>query len=162
MSKSESQNASLHDRFISGKLGTRVTKNDEFMMKMVFPDMNYNRVRMSKSSAYIQADRVSADGGHISVMVPHDRVRETPYGYALTLDAGHVQYLKRWQVYEQTLPYQGGVGVNVSMSKKYFNPKTARRRNDDYPDDQAQTTWAEWKRAAEAQQRAGNTVKIRA
>lgn len=154
-------NAERNAKFMAWKLGTRVTKNDQFMMRTVFPGMNYSRVRESKSSTVIRADRVSPDGEHISVMVPYDRVRETPYGYALTLDAGHVQYPKNWQVSEQTLPNRGGVGINVSMSREYFRPKAVKRRNEGYMDDPAQTTWSEWRRAAEAQQRAGNTVRIR-
>ncbi len=156
-----SPNAEKHRKYLAGELGTKVTKNDEFMMRMVFPGMNYNKVRHSKSSTYAHADRVSKDGEHISVMVPGDRVRATPYGFALTLDSGHVQYLKSWQVTNQTKPYGGVVGLNVSMSRKYFNPKPSRVRNDGYPSDAKQRTWDEWLKAAKAQQRKGNIVSIR-
>ena len=156
-----SHNAKLHEKFMAGELGTKVTKNDKFMMENAFPDMNYSRTRLSKSSSYARADRVSPDGNHISVMVPSERIRETPYGYALTLDSGNVQYLKTWQVSAQTLPHKGQVGVNVSMSKQYFKPKPSRVKNEKYGNDPKQLKWDEWLKAAKKQQRAGNTVSIR-
>ena len=37
-------------------------------METVFPGMNYNKVRRSKSSTYAYADRVSKDGDDIKVL----------------------------------------------------------------------------------------------
>ena len=45
------------------------------MMKTVFPGMNYNKVRCSKSSTYAYADRVSKDGERINVMVSADNIK---------------------------------------------------------------------------------------
>lgn len=53
--KTASVNADKHRKYLAGELGTRVTKNEEFMMKTVFPGMNYNKVRRSKSNTYAYA-----------------------------------------------------------------------------------------------------------
>lgn len=51
-------------------------------MKTVFPGMNYNKVRRSKSGTYAYADRVSKDGERISVMVSADNIKVLP-AYAM-------------------------------------------------------------------------------
>ena len=130
-----SVNADRHRKYLAGELGTKVTKSDEFMMNVVFPGMNYSKVRHSKSSTYAYADRVSKDGEHINVLVSSDNIKQTKFGYALQLDATHVQYVKDWQVSAQTLPHKGQVGVNVSLSKKYFNPKGTKYRNSGFSSD---------------------------
>lgn len=160
-SASASPNAAKHERYMSGAIGTRVTKNDEFLMKMVYPEMNYWKIRYSKSSGYAHADRVSKDGNTISVLVPGERLKKTPYGFALQLDRDTVQYVKDWLVTAQTLPYEGTVGANVTLSKKYFNPKKTKYKDLDYDSDASLTTWDNWKSAAVAQQKAGNYVSIR-
>lgn len=73
-----SPNADRHKRYLAGELGAKVTKSDEFMMKTVFPGMNYNKVRHSKSSTYAYADRVSKDGERINVMVSADNIKVLP------------------------------------------------------------------------------------
>lgn len=70
-----SPNADRHKKHLAGELGAKVTKNDEFMMKTVFPGMNYNKVRCSKSSTYAYADRVSKDGERINVMVSAGNIK---------------------------------------------------------------------------------------
>lgn len=80
--KTASVNADKHRKYLAGELGTKVTKNDEFMMETVFPGMNYNKVRRSKSSTYAYADRVSKDGERINVMVPADDIKVLP-AYAM-------------------------------------------------------------------------------
>ena len=77
-----SVNADKHRKYLAGELGTKVTKNDEFMMETVFPGMNYNKVRRSKSSTYAYADRVSKDGERINVMVSADDIKVLP-AYAM-------------------------------------------------------------------------------
>lgn len=77
--KTASVNADRHRKCLAGELGTKVTKNDEFMMKTVLPGMNYNKVRRSKSSTYAYADRVSKDGERINVMVSPTTSRRSPY-----------------------------------------------------------------------------------
>lgn len=52
------------------------------MMKTVFPGMNYNKVRRSKSGTYAYADRVSKDGERINVMVSADNIKVLP-AYAM-------------------------------------------------------------------------------
>lgn len=42
-SGSVSRNAKLHEKFVAGELGTKVTKNDKFTMENAFPNMNYSR-----------------------------------------------------------------------------------------------------------------------
>lgn len=158
---SVSQNASNHERYVTGALGSKITRNDEFLMKMVYPDMNYWKSSSSKSSSYSHADRVSKDGNTISVLVPSERLKKTPYGYALQLDRDTVQYVKSWSVTAQTLPYKGTVGANVTLSKKYFNPKKTKYKDLDYESDAQLTTWEKWKSAAVAQQKAKNYVSIR-
>ena len=76
--KTASVNADKHRKYLAGELGTKVTKNDEFMMETVFPDMNYNKVRRSKSNTYAYADRVSKDGERINVMVSADDIKVLP------------------------------------------------------------------------------------
>ena len=154
-------NSEMHRKFVGGELSTRVTKNDEFMMRTVMPDMNYYRKRSSKSSAYAHADRVSKDESHICVMVNHEAVKPTKYGYSLQLDRDHVAYVKGWQVYGHTEPYKGQTGVEVVLSKKYFNPKKTRYPNEDYSADSKNLRWDEWLKAARRQQRSGNHVSIR-
>lgn len=77
-----SPNADRHKKHLAGEFGTKVTKNDEFMMKTVFPGMNYNKVRRSKSGTYAYADRVSKDGERINVMVSADNIKVLP-AYAM-------------------------------------------------------------------------------
>ena len=76
--KTASVNADKHRKYLAGELGTRVTKNEEFMMKTVFPGMNYNKVRRSKSNTYAYADRVSKDGELINVMVSAGNIKVLP------------------------------------------------------------------------------------
>lgn len=52
------------------------------MMETVFPGMNYNKVRRTKSSTYAYADRVSKDGERINVMVSADDIKVLP-AYAM-------------------------------------------------------------------------------
>ena len=155
------RNAEMHRKYVDGKLSTRITKNDRFMMDTVLPGMNYYKKRSSKSSVYAHADRVSKDSSHICVMVSHDAVRATKYGYSLQLDRDHVVYVKNWQVYGHTVPYKGQTGVEVAMSKKYFKPKRVNRPNEAYSVDRKNLQWSEWVKAAKEQQRAGNIVSIR-
>ena len=51
-------------------------------METVFPGMNYNKVRRSKSNTYAYADRVSNDGERINVMVSADDIKVPP-AYAM-------------------------------------------------------------------------------
>lgn len=74
-----SPNADRHKKYLAGELGTKVTKNDGFMMRAAFPGMNYNKVRHFKSSTYAYADRVSKDGEHINVMVSADSINCSPH-----------------------------------------------------------------------------------
>lgn len=73
--KTASVNADKRRKYLAGELGTKVAKNDEFMMKTVFPGMSYSKVRRSKSSTYAYADRVSKDGERINVMVSADNIK---------------------------------------------------------------------------------------
>lgn len=83
--KTASVNADRHKKYLAGELGTKVTKNDEFMMNTVFPGMNYNKVRHSKSSTYAYADRVSKDGERINVTVSADNIKVFPAYAVLSL-----------------------------------------------------------------------------
>lgn len=76
--KTASVNADRHKKYLAGELGTKVTKNDESMMKTVFPGMNYNKVRRFKSGTYAYADRVSNDGEHINVTISADNIKVLP------------------------------------------------------------------------------------
>lgn len=76
--KTASVNADKHRKYLAGELGTKVTKNDESMMKTVLPGMNYNKVRRSKFGTYAYADRVSKGGERINVMVSADNIKVLP------------------------------------------------------------------------------------
>lgn len=160
VSKEMEDNARLHAKYIAGKLNTRITKKDKFMMEMLYPDMDYNKTG-SGSSVYVHANRVSKDEEHIAVMVDSGILKPTKYGFALQLDETHVQYIKDWQLKGQTLPYKGQVGTNVSLSKKYWNPKETKYANPDFSQDSKQLSWDTWVKAAKEQQAYGNIVSVR-
>lgn len=156
-----SRNAAMHERYMAGELGTKVTNHDDFLMRQVFPDMNYWKQKESKTSGYAHADRVSPDRSHIVVMVDPAHIRETKYGYALQLDRDNVAYLKSWQVMLQSEPYKGQTGVNVALNQRYFKVSKARYQSNDFAADGKNLTYSEWVKAAEEQQRRGNTVSMR-
>lgn len=161
VSKEMQDNARRHEKYINGELGTKITKDDEFMMKMLYPDMDYNKVRESASSTYVRANRVSKDEEHIAVMVGPGMLKPTRYGFALQLDETHVQYVKGWQLKGQYLPYKGQVGTNVSLSKKYWNPKEAKASNPDFFAEAENLSWGHWLSVAKMQQSHGNIVSVR-
>ena len=160
ISKEMQDNARRHAKYVAGELNTKITKNDQFAMDVLFPDMDYNKTG-SGSSVYANANRVSRDEEHIAVLVPHSALHETPYGFALQLDEEHVQYVKTWQLTSQVLPYRGIQGTNVSLSKKYWNPKKTKYKDPNYSSDPEQLSWDTWVQGAKAQQAAGNVVSIR-
>lgn len=156
-----SRNATMHEKYMAGELGTKVTKNDDFLMRQVFPDMNYWKQKESKTSGYAHADRVSPDKANIVVMVDPAHIRETKYGYSLQLDRDHVAYVKRWQVMPQHEPYKGQTGVNVALNQRYFKASETKRPNNDFFADGNNLHYRDWVKIAEEQQRHGNTVSFR-
>lgn len=156
-----SKNAQRHEKYLAGELRTRVTKNDKFRMDTAFKGLNYSKVRSSKSSGYIYADRVSKDGENIMVLFAPSHVRQTPYGFAIQLDEKHVQYVKDWQVYPQESPYKGFQGINVAFSRKYWKPKETKYTNDDFIGNSQMLNYSEMLKIAREQQNIGNTVSIR-
>ena len=74
-SRASSRNAAMHERYMAGELGTKVTNHDDFLMRQVFPGMNYWKQKESKTSGYAHAGRVSPDKANIVVMVDPAHIR---------------------------------------------------------------------------------------
>lgn len=108
-------------------------------------------------------NRVSEDGDKIVVRVDESHIKATRYGNVqLQLDKQHAVYLKQWQVESHTEPYKGASGFEVVLDKKFFTPKETKYADNNFLSDKSRLSFSHWRKVAEAQDRSGNTVSIRA
>lgn len=144
-------------------VATKKSKSGQFN-DYRYAGLDWWKNNQSKSSSYLEMNRVSHDGNKIVVHVGDSMIRETKYGVSLQLDANTVVYLKQWQVSGHTTPYKGRFGYEVVLDKKYFTPKKTKYENPDFfaTNDTETYSFDYWKKLAHDQERVGNYVSIRA
>ena len=105
-------------------------------MKKSFRDWLFEGLNVRKlSNQYLTCERVSDDESKICIKVAPDNIIKTKYGYALILDQTHVVFLKEWAVNDNWY------GIEVIMSKQYFNVKEWGVHPDFFPSDGEELTW---------------------
>lgn len=97
------------------------------------------------SNKYIELDRVNKEETKIIVTVSENHIKPTKYGYMLILDVNHVVFLKDWQV------DINWYGVQVLLTKEYFNAKEFGCWEDFWEAEDGQLEWNYWLELAKEQ-----------
>ena len=73
--------------------------------------------KASKTYTLFEGSHISDDGNHVVVRLRDSHLLETKYGYGVIVDAKHVIFIKKWQIWGKHHLYRTYL---VSFSREYF------------------------------------------